>query len=134
MPGLHRPPGVGSAATLGARAGYGANERLLEIKQEIVRRFEADGETDQIRGSGKGGVCCRGMRHSRGQLDQALDAPERLGELEQLRAGDERPGFRLRLDREGDHPLEVIHMSRRCLVARMAWPAQIVRLSDTLHP
>src|SRR5207253_10663611 len=54
--------------------------------------------------------------------------------LEQLRAGDERRGFLLRLDREGDHSTEVIHLPRRDLVAGMSGQAGIEHLLDTRLP
>jgi hypothetical protein len=52
-------------------------------------------------------------------LDQALDAAERLGELEELRAPDELDGGLLGVDEEGDHPAEVPHLPLGDLVPGM---------------
>ena len=57
------------------------------------------------------------MRHPRRVLDQALDAAERLGELEELRPPDELDGLLLGLGEERDHPAEVAHLPLRDLVA-----------------
>ena len=52
-------------------------------------------------------------------LDQALDAAERLGELEELRPRDELDRLLLRLDEERDHAAEVAHLRARDCVAGM---------------
>src|SRR5919198_2118766 len=70
------------------------------------------------------------MRHPCGVLDQALDAAERLRELEDLRPRDEADGFFLRLDEEGDHSAEVAHLPRRDLVAGMRRQARVEHLLD----
>ena len=62
----------------------------------------------------------RGVRHARGMLDQALDAAERLGELEELRARDELDGLLLGVGQERDHAAEVAHLRARDVVARVA--------------
>ena len=61
----------------------------------------------------------RRVRHPRRMLDQALDAAERLGELEELRARDELDRLLLGLDEERDHAAEVAHLRARDLVARV---------------
>ena len=59
------------------------------------------------------------VRHAGGQLDQALDAPEALGERPDSRLGDERRRRFLRLHEEGDHAAEVAHLARRDHVLRV---------------
>ena len=63
-------------------------------------------------GAANGAFAVAGVRHPRRHLDQALDAAERLGELEELRARDERRRLLRRLDEEGDHAAEVVHLPR----------------------
>ena len=58
-------------------------------------------------------------------LDQALDAAERLRELEDLRARDEGDRFLLRFREEGDHPAEVAHLACRDRMARVRRQAGI---------
>src|SRR5919204_3460563 len=101
------PPAV---PRLGAGAGGRPDERDLEIGDEVVGRLESDGEPDQIPRCRERRVGGRGVRHARGMLDQALDAAERLGELEDLRASDQVNRFLFRLDEKRDHPPEVAHL------------------------
>src|SRR5205809_3139987 len=54
-------------------------------------------------------------------LDQALDAAEGLGKLEERCTRDELHGLFLRLHQERDHPAEVAHLARRDRVTRMCW-------------
>src|SRR5262245_66085682 len=53
-------------------------------------------------------------------LDDALDAAERLRELEDRGTCDELDRLLLRLHQEGDHPAEVAHLTGRNGMARMS--------------
>src|SRR6266550_6366482 len=120
---LHRPGGTGSGGDLG--------ERRLEIQQEILGGLQADGEPDQVPRRGERPLRSGGVRHSRRQLDQTLDAAERFGELEDPRARDERGGLLLRLGEERDHAAEVAHLLGSDRVARMSRQSGIQNLLDT---
>ena len=63
-------------------------------------------------GAANGASAVDGVRHARRHLDEALDAAERLGELEELRARDERLRLLRRLGEERDHAAEVAHLPR----------------------
>ena len=97
----------------------GRNERVLQIGEQVRDRLDADGETDEIRRRGERGRSGGRVRHPRGDLDQALDAAERLRKLEDLRSRDELDRLFLGLREERDHPTEVAHLPRRKRVVRV---------------
>src|SRR5665647_2246477 len=68
----------------------GRDERVLEIEDQVVARLDPNRQAYEIARRSERRVCGRCVRHARRHLDQALDAAERLRELEELRAGDER--------------------------------------------
>ena len=106
------------------------DERRFEVGDEILGGLESHGESDQVPRRGEGRVGCRRVRHPGGMLDQALDAAERLRQLEDLRPGDERDRLLLRLDEERDHPAEVAHLLGGDRVARMG---RETRVENLLH-
>src|SRR5437588_13056657 len=83
MPPLHARPRAGSAPL--HRCG-GANERGVEVGDQVVRRLEAHREADDARRGRERALHRGGVRHPRRMFDEALDAAERLGELPDLRA------------------------------------------------
>ena len=56
---------------------------------QVVGRLDPDRQPHEVRRRRERGARGRRVRHPRRVLDQALDAAERLGELEDLRARDE---------------------------------------------
>src|SRR5919108_1570829 len=56
-----------------------ADERRLEVGDQVVRRLEPDRQSDEVARSGERRVRRGGVRHPGGVLDEALDAAERLG-------------------------------------------------------
>ena len=112
-----------------------ADERRLEIGDEVVGRLDPDREPDEVpRRRRTGRVGGRGVRHPVRVLDQALDAAERLGEREDLRPGDERDGLLLGLDEERDHAAEVAHLARGDLVAGVVGEAGVEHALDRRVP
>jgi hypothetical protein len=65
------------------------------------------------------------VRHPRRHLDQALDAAERLGELEEPRSRRHRCGLLRRFREERDHAAEVPHLARGDRVTGMRREARI---------
>ena len=61
-----------------------ADQRCLEIGDEVVGRLDPDREADEVRRRGERRVGGRGVRHRSRHLDQALDAAEALGQLPDL--------------------------------------------------
>ena len=70
-----------------------------------------------------------------GMLDHALDAAERLGELEELRSPDELHRRLLRVGQERDHPAEVAHLPLGDLVAGVRGEPRVQHLlrAELLH-
>src|SRR5262249_26279577 len=97
-----------------------ADQRRLEIRDHVVHVLDPDREPDQVTRGGERRVGGRGVRHAGRVLDQALDAAERLGQLEEPRPGGERERLLLVLDLERDHPTEVAHLPACQLVPGMA--------------
>ena len=78
------------AGRLSAGRGCSPDERSFEVGEQIVARLDADREANEVRRRRERLAGGRRVRHPGRLLDQALDAAERLGELEELRARDER--------------------------------------------
>jgi poly(3-hydroxybutyrate) depolymerase len=102
---------------LGARRRRAPDERGLEVGEQVLAGLDPDRQPNEVAGRRERRCGGRRVGHARGMLDQAFDAAERLGEREQLRAGDEVDGLGFRLHQERDHAAEVAHLSARDLVA-----------------
>ncbi len=101
-----------------------------QIRDQVVDRLDPDREADQVSRCGERGVGGRGVCHPGRVLDQALDAAERFGELEELRPRHELDRRLLRLGEERDHPAEVAHLALRDLVAGMRGQTRVEHLLD----
>src|SRR5215211_322734 len=116
------------------RAGRGgrADERLLEILDQIPGGLDPDGEPHEVSGCRERRIRRRRVGHAGRMLDHALHAAEALRELPDLRAGDELDRRLFRLDEERDHPAEVVHLPLRDLVTRVAGQAWVENRFDSL--
>ena len=74
------------------------DERSLDVGEQIVARLDADRQANEVPGRRERLAGGRRVRHPGRLLDQALDTAERLGELEELGARDERDGLFLGFD------------------------------------
>src|SRR5215216_6833466 len=92
-----------------------ADERLLEILDQVARGLDPHGEAHEVPRRRERRVRRRGVRHARGVLDQALDSAEALRELPDLRSRHELDGRLFGLHQERDHPAEVVHLALRDL-------------------
>jgi hypothetical protein len=73
---------------------------------------------------GQGRIADRGVRHRRGQLDEGLDATERLGQREQPRVPGQGHGRGLApVQQEGDHAARRVHLPLGERVLRVAFQA-----------
>src|SRR5437762_10249685 len=92
--------------------------------------FDPDREAHQGRGDleRRAGDAC--VRHPPGVLDERLDAPQRLGQEEDLRTTADLEGPLLRRGLEGDHPAEVPHLTSREYVPGMVGQARVVDALD----
>src|SRR5437763_3059009 len=125
---LREPDGISTKTTasplISARGARGDRyERVGQIRNEVVCRLDSDGEADEVRRRGERRVGGRGVRHPRRHLDQALDAAERLGELEEPSAAGDRRRLLRGLGGERDHAAETAHLAcpdRVTLIRRQA--------------
>ena len=107
------------------------DERDFEVGEKILSGLEPDREPHEVPRRRKRGVRRGGMRHPSGMLDQALDAAERLRELEDIGLRYELDRLLLGLDQERDHAAEVAHLAGGDLVAGMRRQARIEHLLDS---
>ena len=86
------------------------------------------------RRNGERRVCRRCVRHPGRVLDEAFDPAEALGELPDLRARDEVDRLLLVLEKERDHPAEVLHLPRGDRMARVRRQTGIHHVLDARVP